>query len=425
MLTGRAPFEGDSAVAVALKHVSQPVPPVRELRTDVPPALEAVVMKALAKDPAERYAEADSFIRDLEAAKASLSQDADGGNTAAFAPVPVPLPPQPSQGPPSGPPPVPPEPVPPGEERRPRRVRLVLLALLAVAALALAGYLLTRPQQSAVPNVVGKQLDPARSELEAEGFEVDIDRRPDQSPFDTVFRQVPTAGNKVDDGSTVTLFVSNGPSTVEVPDVVGLTQEDASRRIRRADLRPRTQRESSTRVPAGNVIRTDPGPGATIERGSRVTLLVSSGAKQVTVPDVTGQDETDAAASLRERGLSPFLRERDSSEPVDTVLEQSPEAGQLVDEGSTVTLYVSNGKLEEVPDVVGLSQGEAEGELRSAGFRASVRTQEVDEPDRDGTVVSQTPSGGRERTRGATVTITVGTFTAPEPPPAAAPGTEG
>jgi beta-lactam-binding protein with PASTA domain len=300
-----------------------------------------------------------------------------------------------------------------------------LLALLALAAAALAVFLLTRTTQDVVPGVVGKPLETARGELETAGFEVDIDRRPDQSPRDTVFRQVPVGGNKVDEGSTVTLFVSNGPSTVKVPDVLGLAENDAKRRIRRSDLRPITETESSTRIAAGNVIRTDPGPGTAIERGSRVTLIVSSGAKKVTVPDVTGQDQTDAVRQLRGAGLSVVVRERDSSEPVDTVLEQAPDTDKTVDEGSTVTLFVSNGRLEEVPDVVGLSQGEAESELRSAGFRADVRTKQVDSPDRDGTVLSQTPSGGRERTRGATVSITVGTFTEPAPPAPGTPGAEG
>jgi beta-lactam-binding protein with PASTA domain len=426
MLAGRAPFEGDSTVAVALKHVSQPVPSVRALRPEVSPRLEAVVMKALAKNTADRYSDADTFIQELQATRSS-GAETDGGSTAAFAPVVIPPPPAPVGPPPPAEPPAAEQQLPepdPGRRRR-RAIRLALLGLLGIGALVLAAFLLTRTSQDVVPNVVGKQLSPARIELEQAGFEVDIDRRPDQSPFDTVFRQVPSATSKVDEGSTVTLFVSNGPSTVKVPDVLGLTEADAKRRVRRADLRPAVDQESSRRVPAGNVIRTDPGSGAAIERGSRVTLFVSSGAKQVAVPDVTGQDQTEAVASLRDRGLSVVVRERDSNQPVDTVVEQSPAASQLVDEGTTVTLYVSNGRLEEVPDVVGLSQGEAEAELRSAGFKSSVRTQAVDSPDRDGTVISQTPSGGRDRTRGASVTITVGEYTAPEPQPTEPPAAPG
>ena len=429
MLTGRPPFEGDSTVAIALKHVNQQPQPPGELRADLPPELSAVVMRALEKEPGQRYQDADFFIRDLEQARAALQRDgqADSGRTAAFAPV---LPPVPSRRPPpplgaeEPPPPPPPE---PAGERRDRRGRflVVVALLLAIAGTAFAAYLLTRPTQVDVPLVLGQTLDSARAELEGERFKVDIDRRPDQAPANTIFRQVPGAGSRADEGSTVTLFVSNGPSTVKVPDVLGLTERDARRRLRDADLRPVLEQESSSRVPAGNVIRTDPGPRTAIERGSRVTLFVSSGAKQVTVPDVTGQNQSDAVNRLRELKLSVVVRERDSNEPVDNVVEQAPVGGQLVDEGSTVTLFVSNGKVQEVPDVIGLDQGEAESDLRSAGFRPSVRTQEVSTPDRDGTVISQTPSGGKKRRRGTTVAITVGALTPPAQQQPVVPGGSG
>jgi beta-lactam-binding protein with PASTA domain len=248
---------------------------------------------------------------------------------------------------------------------------------------------------------------------------VDIDRRADPAPRDTVFRQVPSGG-EADKGSTVTLFVSNGPSTARVPDVLGLSETDARRRVRRAGFKPAVEREGSAKVAEGSVIRSDPGAGARIERDSRVTLFVSTGPREVTVPDVVGQDQEDAASRLRQDGLGVIIRERASGEPVDTVLDQTPAAGQQVDEGSTVTLFVSNGRLREVPDVVGLTEAEAEAELGDAGFGVSVRTRTVDDPGQDGRVVSQTPSGGKERRRGDTVVITVGeVVTTPEPPPAA------
>jgi eukaryotic-like serine/threonine-protein kinase len=428
MLTGRPPFDGDSAVAIALKHVSKPPPAPRELRPQIPRSLEAVVLKALAKEPADRYAEADSFLRELEAAEAELSLD-EGGSTASFVPVGVAEPaaaaataaaaPVAVEAPPEAPADVPPPDGPPGEP--PRRGRNLLLGLLGVAALVgivLLALLLGRADQKPVPLVLGKTLDSARTELEAAGFKVDIDRRSDLAPVDTVFRQVPSANAKVDEGSTVTLFVSNGPTTVKMPDVLGLTEQDARRRVRHVGLRPSLEQENSRKAPEGNVIRTDPGPGKAIERGSRVTLVVSSGPKEVAVPDVKGQDQKDAVDRLREEGLSVVVRERESGEPVDTVVDQTPAAGQLVGEGSTVTLYVSNGRLKEVPDVVGLDQGEAESDLRSAGFRASVRTTPTDQPDEDGRVLSQTPAAGKDRRSGATVVITVGTFTAPDATPA-------
>ena len=419
MLTGRAPFDGDSAVAVALKHVNQEPPSPREFVPELPPELEAVVLKALAKDPAHRYRDADSFIKDLEVVEERLRQGpVDVESTAVFAPLavdtaPTALAPPPavavSEPPPASPPPPAEEPPEePAPERR-RRRWLVAGIAAAVAGLAVLLFLLLGSgEKVTVPPVVGQTLDQAQLRVERAGLDVEIKRRTDQAPRDFVFEQSPNPGQEVDEGSVVTLFVSNGPSTVRVPDVVGLAEADARRRLRRAELRADVDRESSTSVAEGTVIRTDPGAGRPAERDSAVTVFVSSGPEQVTVPSVVGETQEDAVARLREDGLSPIVRERSSSEPVDTVIEQTPEAGQEVDEGSSVTIFVSNGEVREVPDVTGLTESEAEAELDDAGFGVSVRTSETDQPDEDGTVLSQSPRGGVERREGATVTITVG-----------------
>jgi serine/threonine-protein kinase len=426
MLTGRAPFDGDSAVAVALKHVNQEPPSPREFVPALPPELEAVVLKSLAKDPAHRYRDADSFIKDLEVVEQRLRQGpVDVESTAVFAPLAVDTAPTALAPPPPAPPPPPPPPPPvqeppeqePPEQRRRRWLAAAIVAALAGLALLLF-LLLGSGDKVTVPPVVGQTLEQARLRVDRAGLEVEIKRRTDQAPRDFVFEQSPNPGQEVDGGSVVTLFVSNGPSTVRVPDVVGLAEADARRRLRRAELRADVERESSTKVPEGTVIRTDPGPGRPAERDSAVTLVVSSGPQQVSVPSVVGETQEDAVARLREEGLSPIVRERSSSEPVDTVLEQTPAAGQEVDEGSSVTIFVSNGEVREVPDVTGLTQSEAEAELDDAGFGVSVRTRETDQPDEEGTVLSQSPRGGVERREGATVTVTVGELAAP---PEAAP----
>jgi eukaryotic-like serine/threonine-protein kinase len=450
MLTGRPPFEGDSAVAIAVKHVSQPPPSPRELRPEIPPELEAVVLKALAKDADSRYGDADSFIHDLGIVDSMLAQEGEQAleRTAMFAPVEAPQPvarggvpaaPPPPTAPtapaapgtlsaPDAPAPAPPLPPPPEWEQPPpkeRRRWVWVLVAAALAAILAGGFALLRADQARVPDVRFQTLDRARQELESAGFKVDIERRSDPAPADTVIGQAPRAGEKIDEGSVVTLQVSNGPSTVKVPDVVGLTERDARRRVRARGLEPKIERESSTKVLEGAVIRSDPGPGIAIERGSKVTLFLSTGPEQVTVPDVVGQDQADAVSRLGARGLNVLVRERASSEPLDTVVAQSPPAGQEVDEGSSVTVFVSNGRLEEVPDVVGREQDEADADLRDAGFEVTVRSRVVDEPDREGRVVSQTPSGGKEQRKGSTVVITVGAAPQPEEAPTPAPGEGG
>jgi eukaryotic-like serine/threonine-protein kinase len=269
-----------------------------------------------------------------------------------------------------------------------------------------------------VPPVVGQTLQQAQTRLDSAGLGVEVKRRTDQAPRDFVFEQSPNPGQKVEKDSVVTLFVSNGPTTVEVPDVVGIDQTDARRRLRRARLTPELERETSTKVAEGTVIRSDPGPGRLVERDSSVTLVVSSGPGEAVVPNVVGEDQESAVETLRGEGLSPIVRERSSGEPVDTVVEQTPAAGQRVDEGSTVTIFVSDGKVAEVPDVTGLTQDEAEAELRDAGFRVSVRSRETDQPDEDGTVLSQSPQGGAKRRQSATVSITVGALAETEEPAA-------
>jgi serine/threonine-protein kinase len=440
MLTGKAPFDGDSAVAIALKHVNQPAPSPRQLEPSIPPELEAVVLRALAKDADQRYTDAETFIRDLDAVEARLDQGpVDVESTAVF----VPLPPVPVAAPPVALPPVAPVPAATVQEAPPveaevielppvggpplppaegsRRPWLWAVGLLALAAIALGGFLALRPAaQVRTPLVVGQTLDSARSEIEGAGLKVDVRRRADRAPADIVFDQAPDPAQEVDKGSSIVVFVSNGPGTVKVPDVIGLTETDARKRIRAAKLRADIQKESSPKVVSGIVIRTDPGAGRPVDSRSVVTLVVSSGPEQVAVPDVTGQTQDDAVARLREAGLSAVVREKPSSEPVNTVVSQTPGAGQQIDQGSTVTLFVSNGKVKEVPDVTGLNQAEAETEITDAGFAPAVRTRSTDQPDQDGTVISQSPSGGTKRKEGATVTITVGQL-ASAPPAGAAP----
>jgi serine/threonine-protein kinase len=426
MLTARAPFEAESPVAIALKHVNQPAPSPREFVQSVPPELEAIVLKALAKDPTQRYPDAEAMMRDLEVAQSRLGPGkVDTESTAVFAPVPVPVEP-PAPVPPDSPaamtepppPMTPPPPPPPGERDDRRRALLLALGLAAAAALAVLAFLLLRGQPTeTVPQVIGQTLDSARVEIEAKDLAVDVKRRSDPAPADTVIDQVPGGGTKVDSDSTVTLIVSNGPTTVKVPDVVGLTLQEARARLKRARLKADVEREASRAVDAGVVIRSDPGSGRPAERGSSVTLFVSTGPAQVAVPNLVGRDEQDAVAQLRDLGLSPEIREKSSDQPEGTVVSQTPSAGIEVAEGTTVTIFVSNADVAEVPDVTGLRQSTAESRLARAGFDVSVRTSPITDPAEDGLVISQSPAAESKRSQGAVVTITVGELTSTEEAP--------
>jgi beta-lactam-binding protein with PASTA domain len=429
LLAGRLPFEGESAVSVALKHLSESPPPVSRFRPDVHPALEAVVMAALAKGPAQRWQSAADFAQGLEAARAQIESGGDGGqSTAEFAPIPVPWPAEEGVAATDGPPPPPIAPVVAPREERRRRWPLFAIGLLT---LALAGFLiylavsgLLAPETREVPRATGKQLVQARAVLERAGFEVDESRVRSQQPFDQVVDQDPNAGEEAEEGSTVTLEVSDGPGTVNVPSVERLPQAQAIDELQDVGLKVNLDRENSDEVRRNFAIRTVPSEGVEVDVGTRVRLFVSAGPEQVSVPDVTGLPRDSAEAQLRDEGFGVAVSELESDEPEGDVIAQDPAGGARVDSGATVTITVSTGRPQvEVPDVIGLRAGEAARQIRAAGLVPERREQPVSDPGQDGVAIDQRPGSGIELDEGRAVVIVVGVLAeeeqlAPVEPPA-------
>jgi beta-lactam-binding protein with PASTA domain len=416
MLAGRLPFEGDSAVAVALKHLSEPPAPISQWRPDVHPALEAVVMAALAKDPTQRWQSAEDLAAGLEAARIQLEAGPDGGqDTAAFAAIPMPVADE------TGPTQLAPAPVaapvverPPEREReRERRWPWYVIGALVLALVGVLLYLILSGALTAekreVPRVTGKQLVEARALMERAGFEVQTERVQSRQPFDQVLDQDPNGGEEAEEGSTVTLEVSGGPGDVLVPPVAGLPQRQAIRELEKAGLEVTIDREFSDRVKEDFAIRTVPPEGREVTRGTRVRLLVSRGPEQVTVPDVTGLSRESAEARLRDEGLEVAVQEQESDEPEGDVISQSPGAGTQVTRGARVTITVSTGRPKvDVPDVVGVSEAKATARLSSAGLTPVRQEREVTDPTQDGVVVEQRPGPGTELDEGDEVVIVVG-----------------
>jgi serine/threonine-protein kinase len=410
LLTGRVPFDGESAVTIALKHVNErPVPPSM-INPAVTPELEAVVMRALEKDPLRRYPDADAFIAALEHARAALGPVGpstvigqavvyDGG----YAPPPY-------------------EEVyeadAPGRRWWPWLVALGLVAVLAAAAFLLLDRN-SAPPQAAVPDVVGTDQAAALSALRREGFATTtVKRTSAERPEGTVMSTDPKGGTQAEKGSTVRVVVSSGPATAQVPSVDGLTRSQARERLRRLGFQIEERRESSDTVPSGKAIRTSPPAKTTLEKGRQVILLISTGKEQVAVPDVTGQSFDAANKQLTDLGFNVSRRDQPSaSEDPGTVLKQSPGANQKLDKGSTITLAVAKAPQDvAVTDVTGETQSAAVSRLSKDGFQIQIVEQPVDSQEGDGVVIKQDPAGGKAK-RGSTVTLTVGKFD-----PAAVPG---
>jgi serine/threonine-protein kinase len=415
LLAGRLPFDGDSAVAVALKHLSEAPAPISHWRPDVHPALEAVVMAALAKDPAQRWQSAEDLAAGLESARVQIESGANGGqDTADFAAIPIPVGQEtdPTQlAPPTAPAVVAPvtEPEPERERRWPwYAIGILALALLGVLAyLVLSGLLATEKRE--VPRVTGQQLVQARQVMERAGFDVETERVQSSQPFDQVVDQDPNGGEEAEAGSTVTLEVSGGPGDVLVPPVANLRQAQAIDELEDAGLEVTIDREFSGKVKKDFAIRTVPPEGTEVTKGTRVRLLVSRGPEQVTVPDVTGLSRESAEARLRDEGLEVAVEEEESDEPEGDVISQSPAGGTEVPRGETVTITVSTGPAQvEVPDVVGLGEEQATARLRSDKLEPVREERAVTDPEQDGVVLEQRPGAGVEVDEGREVVIVVG-----------------
>ncbi len=422
LLTGRVPFEGESAVAIALKQVGEaPVPP-SAFNPAVPPALEAAVLCALQKDPAARFPDADAFIAALEAVRSGVPAGVAAGppTDATIAGIPAVVPGGPSVYPQDTMPPSyghPPPVVPPEDDDGPGRRWWIfaLIALLVVAAV-IGALVLLKKDQVTVPEVVGSDVATAQSVLQREGFSVDTVAKTSERPKGEVIGQRPEGGARADKGSVVTLTVSDGPGTKAVPGVDGLTRDQAARRLKAAGFRVRVRERSSDTVAAGDAVATQPPEGTSLELGSTVTLIVSSGKAEVDVPNVVGSTEDDARTTLTTAGFTVTVTQQESQDvEAGDVISQSPTGGGKAPKGSTVALVVAKAPTQvDVPDTVGDDEATAIERLSGAGFSVRRTTVDVDTEDQEGIVISQDPSGGKAKP-GTRVTVGVGRFVPPTP----------
>jgi serine/threonine-protein kinase len=412
LLTGRLPFDGETAVTIALKQVAEPATPPSRLNPAVSPALDAVVLRALAKNPAQRFADADEFIAALEAARLSPAT----GSTAQFT--------APPPGPPTRAEPVfvvPPVeelgPLPPRERGNERWWWLAGALLLVVAAIVLV-LLLAHKSQVKVPVLARcEQQAAAQSALQQRGLRSQVITQSTAAcPAGQVVAQSPGAGAKVDKGSTVTLTVSSGPGTVPVPDVSGQGRSAAVTTLSQRGFKPTVQTQPSDTVKPDRVIATSPPAGTEVQAGSPLTVIVSSGPAPVSVPDVTGKSQSDAAAQLAAAGLKVgnVTKRQAPGQTPGNVISQNPVGGAMLPKGGAVNLVVAQASQNvAVPSVVGQQALNASNALGAAGLKVQRKGQPVTDPTQDGVVLAQSPPAGQQVKRGSTVTITVGKFTQP------------
>ena len=421
LVTGAPPFTGDSPVSVAYQHVREDPRLPSSVNPAIPPDLDAILLKALSKNPANRYQSAADMRNDLLRALAGQRVEAtpvmgDADRTAIIG-------------------------APPGgygdgdwddeddaarKRRRNRIIAAVIAGLLLVGGVVAVALLVNSggdepaatptAAQVSVPNVAGQDQATATQTLEGAGLtvgQVTTQVTQDESQVNTVLGTTPSSGTQVDQGSAVDLILGVGPDTIEIPAVVGLDVDRAETTLGNAGFESVQTEEVDSLAPADQVTGVEPGEGESVDPGTTVTLQVSDGDAEV--PDVTGQQQAAATQALREAGFTNVTPEEvESDQPQGTVVETDPSGGEQASADDEITLQVSTGPAEPetvaVPNVVGEDEAAARQELRAAGFSVSVTNQQAGDEADVGVVLQQSPTG--QATAGATVTIVVGT----EPP---------
>jgi beta-lactam-binding protein with PASTA domain/tRNA A-37 threonylcarbamoyl transferase component Bud32 len=330
LITGAPPFTGDSPVAVAYQHVREDPEPPSAYDDTLPPSIDAVVLKAMAKNPANRYQSAQEMREDLLRARS--------GEQVLATPV---LEPQAVLAPAAA----------VGalrEDKDRSAVRgvayglfgLLLVGIVAVMALLVRGLLGSDAGLVPAPAVIGLSQQAAVAEIGATGLRVgEITDRFDDKPFGTVLEQSPAADILLRTGGSVSLVVSKGIEMTLVPvEVVGLSREEAEVLLNERKLTIGDVVTRDGNIPAGTVLGISPQPGAQVPAGSAVALTVASG--RIEVPDVRGSSVQEAAEELQRAGFSVGIQPREDPGPPDRVLEQSP-VNTLAERGATVVIVVS------------------------------------------------------------------------------------
>ncbi len=356
MVTGRVPFDADTPVSVALKHMQEePEEPI-EINPNVPLAINKIIMKALQKDVTLRYQSATEMLGDLRKSlknpDGDFVEEIEYDNTAQTQKINTDMYGEIEDKPNSR--------NKKGKKEgkfkqfvKKHKVLSTIIGLVLLFALSLGGTLLvlniTNPAEVEMPNVVGLSKEEAQKEIEAAKlkFEVEKEEYNKEVPEGYVISQDPTymeRFNKVKEGSTVSVVISKGQEKATVPNVKGKEKEEAIKLIEEANLKAEIVEETSRTVQEGYVISQETDPDTEVYAGDTVIIHVSTGTgiKEVTVVSVIGQSEANATSTLQELGLKVNVSyEEDSSKDNGVVLKQSVASGNVVDEGTTITITVN------------------------------------------------------------------------------------
>lgn len=406
LVTGRPPFQGETPFSVAYQHVKEdPEPPshfIPDLSATAAVNVDAVILTAMTKHPADRYQTAEEFRRDVEllgrnavtqAARAHIRPArATENSTAQFAAAPVGTSDDDERyvdGQQAG------ETAagsagsarargaePTGHRKKGSGWARWVAAVLGVIVIAITGAfafeyfrnsegMFSASSNVTVPDVVGWERAEAERALEQAQLRVDINEEPSpEVPRGRVIRTNPRPGSTLQADTSVVVTVSSGREITDVPDLTGLSLSEAREILEKSglELDSEVNEQNSETMPKDSIITQNPAVGSQISKGTRVSVTVSAGKPMVRVPNLVGMNAEEAQSTLDSVGLTADVQQEDSREPEGRVLSVST-AGEQMPHGSPVTISVSNGQLIAMPSITRMNRGQALRELRNAGWQ--------------------------------------------------------
>lgn len=429
MLTGRVPFDGETPVEVALKHINEDVPSPAKLVPGIPPALDKIVLKATDKYQTERYKSIDEMLEALKNVEFVTQMVGDRVFAAESEPKPrrdesLVAPVMSSRREDRDQEMV----IAPANPRKPKarpddkkkKKRAIIIGVAAAAILALFGILYVSGviggggKEVTVPDVKGMSYNEAKEVLEAKGLKIEKADEPIASQKiekGKIVSQTPSKNSKVKKGRTVRVILSAGNTELKVPDLKGLSYKEAKTLLSEMGLQiSKGDEVDSDSVAEGLIASQYPSAKTKVDKGDIITVNISKGKKDAVIPKLVGTtftSESDVSATLSKYGYKlGKVSYEESYETPGTIIKQSPDAGTTAEKKTSVDIVISKAKSKAtVPNLNGMTYDQAESALQSLGFSVGRVTEEENNGFTAGTVFKQYPAANSEYQTGSTVDI--------------------
>lgn len=429
MLTGRVPFDGETPVEVALKHINEDVPSPAKLVPGIPPALDKIVLKATDKYQTERYKSVDEMLEALKNVEFVTQMVGDRVFAAESEPKPrrdesLVAPVMSSRREDRDQEMV----IAPANPRKPKaksddkkkKKRAIIIGVAAAAILALFGILFVSgvigggSKEVTVPDVKGMSYSEAKEVLEAKGLKIEKADEPIASQKiekGKIVSQTPSKNSKVKKGRTIRVILSAGNTELKVPDLKGLSYKEAKTLLSEMGLQiSKGDEVDSDSVAEGLIASQYPSAKTKVDKGDIITVNISKGKKDAVIPKLVGTtftSESDVSDILSKYGYKlGKVSYEESYETPGTIIKQSPDAGTTAEKKTSVDIVISKAKSKAtVPNLNGMTYDQAESALQSLGFSVGRVTEEENNGFTAGTVFKQYPAANSEYQTGSTVDI--------------------